>query len=91
MLINMKARIDNMDVDLRTVSASQAAKEMRENKGLLIDVREPAEVSANPVKSAIGEAELTLFLSGKLLVKSKDVELARRLARLHLDEWLAHE
>ncbi len=37
----------------------------------------------------IGDAALTLFPSGKLLVKSKDVELARRLARRHLDEWLA--
>ncbi len=36
-----------------------------------------------------GEANLTLFPSGKLLVKSKDVELARRLARIHVDEWLA--
>lgn len=35
-----------------------------------------------------GEADLTLFPSGKLLVKSKDVELARWVARRHLDEWL---
>jgi hypothetical protein len=35
-----------------------------------------------------GEVDLTLFPSGKLLVKTPDRELASKIARVHLDEWL---
>lgn len=73
MLIDMKARIENLDVDLRTISAAQAAQEMRENKGLLIDVREPAEVSANPVKSAINIPRGVLEM--KMLEKVKEAHM----------------
>lgn len=36
-----------------------------------------------------GEVDLTLFPSGKLLVKTSDRELAAKIARVHLDEWLS--
>ena len=35
-----------------------------------------------------GEVALTLFPSGKLLVKTPDREIASRIARTHIDEWL---
>jgi hypothetical protein len=35
-----------------------------------------------------GEVDLTLFPSGKLLVKTADRETATRIARTHLDDWL---
>ena len=53
MLIDMKTRIENIDVNLRTVSAEQAASECRNNSGILIDVRESAEVANQPVPSAL--------------------------------------
>jgi len=53
MLIDMKTRIENIDDNLRTVSAEQAASECRNNSGILIDVRESAEVANQPVPSAL--------------------------------------
>jgi hypothetical protein len=35
-----------------------------------------------------GEVDLTLFPSGKLLVKTADRDAAAQIARTHLDEWL---
>jgi len=35
-----------------------------------------------------GPAELTLYPSGKLLVKTEDKELAASIARLHVREWV---
>lgn len=40
-------------MNLRTVSAEQAASECRINSGILIDVRESAEVANQPVPSAL--------------------------------------
>ena len=34
-----------------------------------------------------GPAELTLYPSGKLLVKTEDKELANEVARLHVTQW----
>ena len=53
MLIDIKTRLKNIDVHLRTVSAEQAASECRNNNGSLIDVREVAEVANQPVPSAL--------------------------------------
>ena len=36
-----------------------------------------------------GPAELTLYPSGKLLVKTEDKELAANIARVHVEEWVA--
>ncbi len=35
-----------------------------------------------------GPAELTLYPSGKLLVKTEDRELAARVAELHVNKWV---
>lgn len=35
-----------------------------------------------------GPAELTLYPSGKLLVKTEDKELAANIAREHVEEWV---
>lgn len=53
MLIDIPTRIKNIPFPLRCISAQQAAAEMADNGGLLIDVREPAEVEACPVSRAI--------------------------------------
>ncbi len=45
MLIDLKTRIDNIDYELRTITAKQAAEEITLNKGMLVDVREPSEVA----------------------------------------------
>ena len=53
MLLDIKTRIENIDVNLRTVTAQQAASECRSNNGTLIDVREATEVANQPVPSAL--------------------------------------
>jgi len=53
MLIDIKTRLNNIAVDIRTVTAEQAASEIKQNKGTLIDVREAAEVSAHPVRASV--------------------------------------
>lgn len=52
MLIDIKTRINNITVPLRCVSAQEAAQEISANQGLLLDVREPAEVKEKPVDAA---------------------------------------
>ena len=36
-----------------------------------------------------GDYELTLYPSGKLLLRAEDIDEVRRIASLHLDVWLA--
>ncbi len=36
-----------------------------------------------------GDYELTLYPSGKLLLRAENIDEARRIASLHLDVWLA--
>lgn len=38
-----------------------------------------------------GKADLTLYPSGKLLVKTEDKELASDIAKSHIEEWLTSE
>lgn len=52
MLIDIPTRISNIAYDIRCIPALQANNEMCENNGILIDVREPGEVQANPVPKA---------------------------------------
>jgi len=53
MLIDIKTRLENIDVVLRTITAEQAFDEMNSNGGTLIDVREAAEVISDPVHSSL--------------------------------------
>ncbi|WP_394224350.1 rhodanese-like domain-containing protein [Alteromonas gracilis] len=53
MLIDLKTRINNIDANVRTVTAEQAATELSQNKGTLIDVREAAEVTSQPVPASL--------------------------------------
>ena len=53
MLIDVKTRLENIDVNIRTVSAKEAAEEIKTNQGLLVDVREPAEVAENHVDASL--------------------------------------
>ena len=53
MIKTLKQLLDDISVPIRTLSANQAAAERRENGGLLIDVREPAEHLASPASGAV--------------------------------------
>jgi len=53
MLIDIATRVKNIAFPLRCITAKEAAAEMKDNGGLLIDVREPAEVNACPVARAL--------------------------------------
>jgi len=53
MLIDIKTRLNNIDVDIRTVTAEQATTELKQNNGTLIDVREAAEVASQPVAASL--------------------------------------
>lgn len=53
MLIDIKTRLENIGVNLRTVTAEQAFNELENNGGTLIDVREAAEANEQPVRSAL--------------------------------------
>tara|TARA_Y100000588_G_C13965314_1_gene800529 strand:- start:199 stop:447 length:249 start_codon:yes stop_codon:yes gene_type:complete len=37
-----------------------------------------------------GEVNLTLYPSGKLLVKTNDKQLAEKIAIMHLEDWLSN-
>ncbi|MBT3136741.1 rhodanese-like domain-containing protein [Alteromonas sp. ALT199] len=53
MLIDIKSRINNIDFDIRSVTAEQAFSELQHNNGTLIDVREASEVEKQPVPTAL--------------------------------------
>ena len=46
-----------------------------------------AEVQSRIVWTFTGSADLTLYPSGKLLVKTEDKDVAEEIARLHCSEW----
>ena len=46
-----------------------------------------AEVQSRMVWTFTGEADLTLYPSGKLLVKTADKELAEEIANKHMSVW----
>ncbi|MGB1954090.1 MAG: hypothetical protein ACPHUK_00700 [Candidatus Poseidoniaceae archaeon] len=46
-----------------------------------------AEVQSRMVWTFTGSADLTLYPSGKLLVKTENKEAAEEIARLHCSEW----
>lgn len=70
MLIDIKTRIEKITVPLRLVSAQEAKQELASNNGILLDVREPAEVSEKPVEDSINIPRGVLEM--KMLEKVKD-------------------
>ena len=46
-----------------------------------------AEVQSRMVSTFTGSADLTLYPSGKLLVKTADKDVAEKIAHLHCSEW----
>ena len=46
-----------------------------------------AEVQSRMVWTFTGSADLTLYPSGKLLVKTADKDVAEKIAHLHCSEW----
>jgi hypothetical protein len=46
-----------------------------------------AEVQSRIVWTFTGSADMTLYPSGKLLVKTEDRDVAEEIARLHCSEW----
>ncbi|MEE4173865.1 MAG: rhodanese-like domain-containing protein [Xanthomonadales bacterium] len=53
MLKTLPELIAEASTGLRVVNAASARNEIRENQGILIDVREPPEVQAHPSQGAI--------------------------------------
>ena len=53
MLIDLKTRIENINFDIRCVTAVQAVNELKQNNGVLIDVRENSEATNHPVPAAL--------------------------------------
>ncbi|WP_018982033.1 rhodanese-like domain-containing protein [Salinimonas chungwhensis] len=52
MLKSIQERLEALPETLRTVTAEEARKELAENKGALIDVREPSELADSPVPAS---------------------------------------
>ena len=52
MLLDIPTRLSNITCNIRCIPAVKADSAMRENNGILVDVREPGEVQANPVPKA---------------------------------------
>lgn len=50
MLKTIQERIQAIPQEIRKVTASEAAQEIKENQGILIDVREPSESTESPVR-----------------------------------------
>ncbi|MEG3768755.1 rhodanese-like domain-containing protein [Alteromonas sp. 14N.309.X.WAT.G.H12] len=53
MLKTIQERLAAIPYAIRTVSAADAAIEIKQNQGCVIDVREPAEVQSEPVDGAL--------------------------------------
>ena len=52
MLRSVQERLSQLPKSIRTVTATEAKQELDENKGALIDVREPSELADSPVNSS---------------------------------------
>lgn len=52
MLKSIQERLAGLPAELRTVTAAEAKAELADNKGALIDVREPSEMAEAPVPAS---------------------------------------
>ena len=53
----------------------------------IIEAGFEADVQSRMVWTFTGSADLTLYPSGKLLVKTADKDVAEEIAQLHCSEW----
>ena len=65
--------IESIDLELVAMKITEAGFE--------------AEVQSRMVWTFTGSADLTLYPSGKLLVKTADKDVAEKIAHLHCSEW----
>ena len=65
--------IESIDLELVAMKITEAGFE--------------AEVQSRMVWTFTGSADLTLYPSGKLLVKTADKDVAEEIAHLHCSEW----
>lgn len=70
MLKSIQDRINSISVPIRTISADEAAQETAQNNGLIIDVREPAEVEQSPTPGTVNIPRGVLEM--QILEKEKD-------------------
>ncbi|WP_407080220.1 rhodanese-like domain-containing protein [Alteromonas aquimaris] len=66
----MQQRLQSISPLVRKVTAQEAAKECAQNKGTVLDVREPAECETSPVKASINIPRGVLEM--KIIEKFKD-------------------
>ncbi len=70
MLKSIQDRISAISVPIRKITAEEAAQESEKNQGLIIDVREPAEVEQSPTPGTINIPRGVLEM--QILEKEKD-------------------
>lgn len=70
MLKTIQQRISDISYSLRVLQASDAAKELKQNGGVLIDVREPAEAEKEPSPGSVNFPRGVLEM--KMLEKYQD-------------------
>lgn len=70
MLKTIQQRISDISYSLRVLQASDAAKELKQNSGVLIDVREPAEAEKEPSPGSVNFPRGVLEM--KMLEKYQD-------------------
>lgn len=74
MLLTISERLQLIEPLPTTVSADQAATELK-NGGILIDVREPQEFAANPVKNAVNIPRGVLEMKALATIKDANTPL----------------
>ncbi|WP_218312011.1 rhodanese-like domain-containing protein [Alteromonas antoniana] len=70
MLKSIQDRLNAISVPIRKISAEEAAQESKKNNGLMIDVREPAEVENSPTPGTVNIPRGVLEM--QMLEKEKD-------------------
>ena len=70
MLKTIQQRISDISYSLRVLTASEAAQELKQNGGILVDVREPAEAEKEPTPGSVNFPRGVLEM--KMLEKYQD-------------------
>ena len=70
------------------VTASEAVAQNRKKRKKIEQAGYTIGIQTRLAWTFSGPAELTLYPSGKLLVKTEDKELAAQIAQSHVKEWV---